>query len=221
MPLTVLDIVGHASFAIAAFSFYLRDMLLLRSLSIVSSGIGVVYNYFIQGGPLWLVIFWLGVFMLINATRIVNLVLERRRVSFSDEERELFETVFRNFAPVEFMKLMRLGQWRAAEPGETLAEAGAEIGELKLIYNGEVAIEREGAEIARGRDGTLIGEMSFLHGGGATATVRAERATRYIAWPKEEPGKLLKRNPTMDLTMKTVFVMDLSRKLGAAPTPAI
>ena len=67
MPLTVLDIVGHASFAIAAFSFYLRDMLLLRSLSIVSSGIGVVYNYFIQGGPLWLVIFWLGVFMSINA----------------------------------------------------------------------------------------------------------------------------------------------------------
>ena len=61
MPLTVLDIVGHASFAIAAYSFYLRDMLLLRSLSIVSSGIGVVYNYFIQGGPLWLVIFWLRV----------------------------------------------------------------------------------------------------------------------------------------------------------------
>ena len=42
----------------------LRDMILLRSVAIVSGLVGMVYNYMVPGGPLWLVIFWLGVFIL-------------------------------------------------------------------------------------------------------------------------------------------------------------
>ena len=34
---------------------------------------------------------------------------------------------------------------------------------------------------------------------------------------KGELRKLLKRNPTMDIAMNTVFNLDLAKKLGAAP----
>ncbi len=214
MTLTLLDLAGHFSFALSALSFALRDMLLLRGLAMARGVGGIGSNYFIPAGPLWLVIFWLAVFVAINAARIVGIYAERRAVSFSDEEAELHETLFRDFSAVEFMKLMRVGDWRSAPEGHTFTEQGGAIEGLKLLYNGEVAVARDGAEIARVRDGALIGEMSFLRGGAATATVTATRPCRYVFWPKEALRKLLARNPSMDIAMKHVLSMDLTRKLA-------
>ncbi len=115
------------------------------------------------------------------------------------------------------MKLLRLGEWREAGPGTVLAVEGEALDSLTLIYNGEVVVEKGGAEVARSRDGTLIGEMSFIQGGAATATVTAAGPTRYLVWPKQELRKLLRRNPTMDIAMNSVFSIDLTKKLGGAP----
>jgi len=41
MSLTLLDVVGHASFALTALSFYVRDMMVLRALAIVAGLVGV------------------------------------------------------------------------------------------------------------------------------------------------------------------------------------
>ncbi len=220
MPLTFSDAVGHLSFVFVGLSFFMRDMLMLRIFAMVGQVIGVTFNYLVPGGPIWLVMFWLSLFFVINLVQIIRLIIERRGVSFSDEERELFQTIFQHFAPVEFMKLMRLGKWRTAQPGAALANQGEALDDLKLIYNGEVAIIRDDREIDRSRDGTLIGEMSYIQGGNATATVRVERLTRYLSWPKEELRKLLKRNPTIDLSMRTVFSQDLIQKLTGHPATA-
>ena len=88
-----------------------------------------------------------------------------------------------------------------------------------MIYNGEVEVERQQQVIASLRDGTFIGEMSFLQDSSATATVRTKRPPRYIAWPADELKKLLKRNPTMDIAMNTVFQLDLAKKLATSPVP--
>lgn len=213
LQVSYLDLIGHASFLITALSFALRDMLALRIFAIVSGLIGIAYNYWIPAGPLWLVIFWLGVFIAINVIRIVGIVLDRRGIEFSEEEAELRETVFPNFSPVEFKKLIRIGEWQQVAEGEVLAQQGSIIGGLKLLYNGEVRVERDGAEIGRARDGAMIGEISFIQGGPATATVSATKPCRYVSWPGDELRRLLTRNPGMDVAMKHVFSVDLMRKL--------
>ena len=217
MTPAVLGIIGHFSFGLTALSFLMRDILFLRVLATASCLLGVAYNYFLPEGPLWLVIFWLSVFTMINVIRIALLFIENRSVNFSDEERELYQTVFRNFSPVEFMKLMNLGHWYKSVEGEILAIENEPLRDVKLIYNGEVAVERQSQEIASLRDGTFIGEMSYLQDSSATATVRTKRPTRYVAWPREDLRKLLKRNPTMDIAMSNLFQLDLARKLGAPP----
>ena len=214
-----LDIVGHASFVLTALSFYVRDMIFLRSLAIASGIVGITYNYFNFTPPLWLVIFWLSVFIFINGYRIIGIILERRSIKFNEEELELHETVFQNFTSLEFMKLMRIAEWRSVEVGHQFAEQGKIIDGLNLLFNGEVIIERNGQELGHGRDGSMIGEMSFIQGGAATATVLSTRACRYVHWPKEQLRSLLNRNPSMDIAMKTVFSLDLTRKL-AGPEPA-
>lgn len=214
MSMTLIHTVGHISFVLTALSFYVRDILMLRALAIVSGIFGVFYSFNITVAPLWLTIFWLCVFMSINGVRIFNILRERQGISFTEEEQELFGTIFRQFAPVEFMKVMRIATWKSVQPGELLATQGEEMDDVKLIFNGEVAIERDGGEIAHSRDGTFIGEMSFIKGGAATATVKTLRPTRYVVWPKTELENLLKRNPTMDLAMKAVFTIDMVKKLG-------
>ena len=213
MGLPYNDLLGHFSFTLTAMSFFMRDILFLRILAIASLLVGMIYNFRVPGGPLWLVIFWLFVLLSINIFRIIIHVYENRSISFSEEERDLFRTLFHRFPPVEFLKFIRLGEWRNAEPGAVLATQGMEIDDLKLIYNGEVSILRDRKEISRCSDGTLVGEMSYIHGGDATATVQVLRPTRYISWPRGELKNLLKRNPTMDLCMQGIFNEDLVRKL--------
>ena len=63
------------------------------------------------------------------------------------------------------------------------------------------------------RNGALIGEMSFIQGGDASATVTATVPCRYVFWPEETLRGLLWRNPNIDVAMKHVFSLDLMRKL--------
>ncbi len=214
MTFTLLNMAGHLAFGLTAVSFYVRDMLVLRVVAVISGLVGMTYNYWISVGPLWLPIFWLGVFIIINCVRIVGIIAEKRSINFNEEELELHETVLQCFSPVELMKLMRIGDWRTAESGHRFAEQGNEIEGLTLLYNGEVVVERGGEEVGRVRDGSMIGEMSFVQGGAATATVTSTRPCRFVVWPKDKLRQLLKRNPSMDIAMKHIFSMDLTRKLA-------
>jgi CRP-like cAMP-binding protein len=82
-----------------------------------------------------------------------------------------------------------------------------------LIYNGLVAVETNGQEVARLKDGNFIGELSFITGGEASATVKAILPTRYVSWPKEAVSQLLNRNPSMRFAMQSILSTDLSKKL--------
>ena len=213
MELTLVEFIGHLAFLLTAISFYLKDILLLRFLAIISALVGIGYNYFLPVGPLWLPIFWLGVFTAINLWRIVGILTERYSIQFNEDEQELYETIFKDFSPVEYMKLIRIAEWRDAAEGLVFASEGEAVDGLRLLFSGEVSVARDGNEIGRARDGALIGEMSFIQGGGASATVTAAVPCRYVFWPEEALRGLLRRNPNIDVAMKHVFSLDLTRKL--------
>ena len=63
------------------------------------------------------------------------------------------------------------------------------------------------------RSGTFIGEMSFIRGGPATATVQIVQPTRYTAWSKSDLRGVLDQNPAIRSTMQTIFSEDLTNKL--------
>ena len=215
-------LVGHLAFFLTAVSFMLKDIILLRSLALLSALVGIGYNFFAIGGPNWLPIFWLSVFGIINAFRIIGIVREKLSIHFSEEEKELYETIFTNFNPVEYMKLFRCAQWQEVSPGSIIAQQGKVVDGVYLLYNGEVSVVRDGTEIGRPRDGALIGEMSFVQGGKtpASATVTATKPCRCVFWPKTELRSLLRRNPAIDVALNHVFSVDLAKKLQNSETNA-
>jgi cyclic nucleotide-binding protein len=194
-------------------AYLLRDILWLRFLAILSCFAGITYQYFVFGGPWWGQICWNVLFAVINIVQITIIIRDRTGIHFTEEEKELHETLFKKFAPFEFMKLMRIAEWRQLAPGEIVTTEGEELDEVMMIYNGLLAVEVKGEKKAELQDGHFIGELSFISGGTATATVRAIEPTRYIAWPKKEIDRLLARNPSMHIAMQGMLTVDLSKKL--------
>lgn len=207
------QLAGHLASVLTMVAYLLKDILWLRFLTILSCFAGMAFNYFVPATPLWTVIYWNVLFAVINIVQIAIIIKERSGVRFSEEEKELHETLFKNFAPFEFMKLMRIGQWMKAKPGQVMAVENQPIESVMLIYNGIVGVEKDGKEVARLKDGNFIGELTFITGGAATATVKALQSTRYIAWPKEAMRQLLNRNPSMRFAMQSLLSTDLSKKL--------
>jgi len=204
---------GHLASILTMAAYLLKDILWLRLLTILSCFAGIAFNYFVPATPLYSVIYWNMLFAVINIVQIAIIIKQRTGIHFTEEEKELHQTLFKNFAPFEFMKLMRVGKWLEAKQGQVLATEQKPLDSVMLIYNGLVGVESKGKEVAKLKDGNFIGEVSFITGGEATATVRALMPTRYISWPKEAISQLLNRNPSMRFAMQAMLSTDLSKKL--------
>ncbi len=215
------DLAAHAASILTAIAYLVKDILWLRVLTTFACVAGIIFNYYVHSEPLWVVIYWNLLFLVINLVQIAIIMKERREVSFTDEEKELYETLFKNFAPFEFMKLLRVGNWLEAKKDEVLAVEDKELANVMLIYNGIVGVEADGQMLTQLKDGSFIGEMSFITGGAATATVRAIVPTRYLSWSKADLGRLFQRNPSMRFAMQTVLSTDLTRKLMHWPHAAV
>ena len=207
------EFAGHFASILTMAAYIVKDILWLRFLTIFACIAGISFNYFVPATPLWTVIYWNILFILINVVQIAIIIKERQGVEFSEEEKELYEMIFKSFAPFEFMKLLRLGKWVEAKKGQLLAVEQKPLDSVMLIYNGLVSVEAKDQVLAELKDGSFIGEMSYITGGEATATVRAIKPTRYLSWSKEDLRNLLHRNPAMKFAMQSVFSTDLTNKL--------
>jgi Popeye protein conserved region len=110
---TAAEILTHISCALSFGAFLVRDMLWLRFLAIGSSLVWIAA----MAANNWITasFFWNGVVIAINTYNIGVLLNENRSVSFTDEERELYETLFRSFRPGEFLKVIRIAKWEECE----------------------------------------------------------------------------------------------------------
>jgi hypothetical protein len=210
--MTLAQALGHFSYLLNATALLMRDILLLRMVAITAASCNLAFAWLNGAQPNWITVFWQALFITINTVWSARLIYERRGLRFSEAEQELYQTVFRNFAPGEFLKLMRLAQWRTAHPGELLTRAGEPVDEVMLIYNGAAEVRRGGAPVVL-RDGSFIGEVTYIRGGGASADVAAIEETRLVAWSKPALRALLARNPAMRSTMHAVLAEDLTAKL--------
>src|SRR5439155_3696640 len=153
------QLAGHLASILTMAAYLLKDILWLRALTILSCFAGIAFNYFAPATPLWTIIYWNVLFAIINVVQVAIIIKQRSGVRFTEEEKELHDTLFKNFAPFEFMKLMRVGKWLEAKQGQILATEKKPLDSVMLIYNGMVGVETDGKEVAKLKDGNFIGEV--------------------------------------------------------------
>ena len=200
MNLAVLA--GHLAFGLIAFSFLVKDILWLRLVSILASSFSVFYNWVIPAEPMWLAINWNFVFISLNLYHIAILIYEKRPIKMAPKDKELYETLFKELSPVEYLKITKIANWKKFKAGDTLIRQDHLVTDLILIYNGTVDVIVEDNKVAQLKDGQFVGEMSFLTEKSATADCIVKHDTECILWKQPEFKELLKRNPSLYYTIQ-------------------
>ena len=131
---------GHLAFGLIAFSFLVKDILYLRILSIFASLFSVFYNYIIPVEPMWLPIGWNIIFVLVNIYHIAVIIYEKRPVNMKSKDKELYETLFKELSPVEYLKISKVAEWKTYKKNQSLIIQGMPVDDLILIYNGTVNV---------------------------------------------------------------------------------
>ena len=204
---------GHLAFGLIAFSFLVKDIFWLRLLSIAASLFSVFYNYTIPIEPMWLAINWNFIFIAVNLYHIAIILYEKREVKMDDKNQELYDTLFSEMTPVEYLKISRAAKWEMVKAGQRIITQGMPVPDLYLIYNGTVDVLVDNEQIAQLKDGEFVGEMSFLTEKVATATCKVKYDAQCLVWKQREFKELLKRNPSLYFTIQSVLSAQVSDKL--------
>ena len=211
--MNIATIAGHLAFGLIAFSFLVKDILYLRLLSILASAFSVFYNYTIPAEPMMIAIGWNFVFVVVNLYHVAVLIYEKRPVKMNPKDKELYETMFKDMTPVEFLKITKIAEWKTFKDGDHIIKQGSMVLNLHLIYNGTVNVVVGSKEVAELKDGQFIGEMSFLTEKPATATCIAKHDTECLVWKQPEFKELLKRNPSLYFTIQGLLSAQVSNNL--------
>ena len=208
--MNIATIAGHLAFGHIAFSFLVKDIMYLRVLSILASLFSVFYNFAIPDTPMWLAINWNLVFVTVNVYHIAVLIYEKRPVKMKPKDRELYETLFKDLSPVEYLKISKAAKWKKFKSGQKVIVESKPVKDLILIYNGTVDVVVDKKKVAELKDGQFVGEMSFLTGKDATATCIVKHDTECLVWKQPEFKSLLQRNPSLYYTIQSLLSSQIS-----------
>lgn len=211
--MSIATLAGHLAFGLIAFSFLVKDILYLRLLSILASLFSVFYNYTIPLEPMWLAINWNIIFVAVNLYHVAMLIYEKRPVHMDAKDKELYETMFKDLTPVEYLKITKIADWKLLEPGKKIITQEQRVFDLNLIYNGTVEVQVDGNSVAELKDGQFVGEMSFLTEQQATATCVVKHDTELLVWKQKQFKDLLKRNPSLYFTIQSLLSTQVSSNL--------
>jgi len=200
-----LELVGHLAFLIMAFSFLVKDMLLLRSFSILASICAISFNYLFPVEPMWVTIYWHCSFITLNFYHIGLIIYEKFYLILKGKERDLYESLKCDISPLEFKKMLKLGDWKNSDLNEILIKEGEFVKNLILIHVGKVSISVNNNFIVELGPGHFIGEMSFLSNKKASATVITPNNVEYFVWNQNELRKHLVRNPGLLLSFQSLI----------------
>ena len=199
--------------------FLVRDELLLRLL--VTAGIICdVFFYALQPVPILPPVISSLILISINLGILVVLILERTTLAMSDREKRLF-AAFDTLTPGQFRKLKRMGRFHTT------------TGRTEILTEGEVPatlyyIESAGFELQKGEflakvdNPAFAGEIAYLSGSAASATVTLPPGTNYMVWSVADLRKLSRRNRALGNALIARFSLDLAQKVtNSFPTGAL
>lgn len=185
----------------------------MRSLLIAGTSIELIYHLSDPSAPELVNAAWCIFFILINLWQLVSLIHQQRSLTFTDEEKTLLTTIFKNMPITAFRKLLNIAAWQDLPTGFCMVEQGSTINQLILISDGLADVEIDGYVINYIRNGHFVGEMSLLSGNPATATVRTIDTTRCLIWQKDQLRSLMKQDKEVEHSLHAIFSADLLDKL--------
>lgn len=174
----------------------------------------ILYYYNVGDRPLWEAIVASSLIALSNVPVIIRIFKERSTLGMSDEMLSLYRS-FPNFNPGQFRRLMRKAQFVQVDQSTPLLHQGEQPTHLYLTTSYGFALIRDDRKTELGPE-NFLGEISFLLGGPATATVIAEPGCSYVAWEVSNLREMMQKSQNIENAVTVLLSQDIARKLAVS-----
>jgi len=209
MSITAGWILLNLAYLIYTVSGLFKDMLKLRIVWALAT------FFFLAHGlvdRLWPAVWWNLPVLAVHTYMIGSLFRARRGVNLSEEEEAIRTLIFPELDRVSFNTLWQCGQDGLVKD-EVLITKGTEVNQLILIMHGEVDVEVSDELTVRLSQYRLVGEMSRLSGGVASATVTANGMLSFRAWDKDKLDACTTKHPEIQVALLRAMGNEVARKL--------
>lgn len=203
----------YGAYLFVFFACFMRKELYMRLGLLGGSLLGLIYVHFISPSTYWIDMGWLAGVAVINLVTLILMYKQIGGYHFRNKHEEaLYKNAFHPVTMHQFKKIVGIGEFVKAEPGEMITEIGKPVSHLYMICDGLARVVVNGQTIAFCHPGNLVGEMSFITKAPASATVYIVEPTVYIQWTQAAFRHLLESDPDLQQAMQTVFNADFFRK---------
>ncbi|MEM6666917.1 MAG: cyclic nucleotide-binding domain-containing protein [Pseudomonadota bacterium] len=146
---------------------------------------------------------------------IVRLYIINKRLRFTPEELQYLTQAMPDLSKVDARAFLNNALDINGEPGTQLTQQGQPIAHLIYLLDGEATVFSGGIEVATIKPGNYIGDVTYLLGEPATATVVLATPARYLSFEVETLREFLGRNATTRRMLEESAAENLRKKLSA------
>jgi hypothetical protein len=149
----------------------------------------------------------------ISIIGLARLYYVHHHLRLTGEEAEVARRLVPGLKKDRARQVLRLGRFLDAGAGHVLAVEGTPVPDLALLLSGHAGIARGRVEVAQIGAGALVGELTLVSGGPATATVQLSSPARLFLIERGALLAFLARNPDVASEMEQSIAGDLRTKL--------
>jgi len=217
------DLAGHVSYALIAISYYATNIYWLRMMAVIGLMFEILY-FALSGSAMYTGMAWCVVFILINVFQVQRLIRERVHLRRMSNGALLRQGAFAGLDDAQLSRLVTAGSWRNVDPGSRLTLQGKPVAELVLLCAGSASVEVDGKMVAQLQAGAFCGEMAFVSGEPASATVTVHQPVRAFVFDTHKLRELVSEDELVASAIHHAVGRDLARKMNrnnlAAVRPA-
>jgi CRP-like cAMP-binding protein len=155
---------------------------------------------------------WIG----ISVVGLVRMALLARRAKLSSEETAFVARIFPGMSRQSARRLIDSGRWETLAPGTVIAEEGVVLGTLIYLAEGKVTVSVKGRAVGAVEAGGLIGEVTVMSKGPATATVTVEEPARIFRIGSAALRKIAASDGDLQTIIYLAFEAGMREKLTDA-----
>jgi hypothetical protein len=208
---------GHFACAIVALSYVLTNVFWLRVVAIIGLLFGIVY-LMLSGGTFAASMGWAALFIAINAYHLFWLMREKMSLRLPEKEAPLLRDALAGLDDAQISQLLKAAEWKDFPAGEVLTRQDAPVDSLYFLCSGRANVEVNKSLVTYLEKGSFVGEIAYLTGNPATATVVIDEHARVLKFSKMRMAKVIASDPQINGIIYQLLGRDLAMKMRRANT---
>jgi CRP-like cAMP-binding protein len=147
----------------------------------------------------------------VNGALIFIIMFERSTWGMNDREKSAFEN-FKTLNPGQFRRINRAARWTVAPYDTEILNEGQASENLYFIEAEMFIIVKDGRSFTT-KAPAFAGELMFLQGGTASATVIVPKGAVYAEWPVARLRKMMDKSQALQNALVARFSHDMADKV--------